>query len=95
MGNISITKPLITYHGACDEIFQAVSLFLWGGTWEQGFLIAKLIADLLHSFHSISGHHAKASSPLSVVKAWVGEIPSAPYVSTETIAHGTMSCDCG
>ena len=56
MGNISITKPLITYPGACDEIFQAVSLFLWGGTWEQGFLIAKLIANLLHSFHSISGH---------------------------------------
>ena len=32
---------------------------------------------------------------LIVVKAWVGEIPRAPYVSTETIAHGTMSCDCG
>ena len=32
---------------------------------------------------------------LSVVKAWVGEILRTPYVSTETIAHGTMSCDCG
>ena len=32
---------------------------------------------------------------LSVVKAWVGEIPRAPYVSTETIAYDTMSCDCG
>ena len=27
---------------------------------------------------------------LSVVKAWVGEMPRAPYVSTETIAHGTI-----
>ena len=34
-------------------------------------------------------------SGLSVVKAWVGKIPHAPYISTETIAHGTMSCDCG
>ena len=32
---------------------------------------------------------------LSVVKAWVGEILRAPYISTEMIAHGTMSCDCG
>ena len=32
---------------------------------------------------------------LSVVKAWVGEIPRAPHVSKEMIAHGTMSCDCG
>jgi len=32
---------------------------------------------------------------LSVVKAWVGEIPCAPYMSMETTAHGTMSCDCG
>ena len=32
---------------------------------------------------------------LSVVKAWVGEMTRAPSVSTETIAHSTMSCDCG
>ena len=30
-----------------------------------------------------------------VVKAWVGEMPRTPYISTETIAHGMMSCDCG
>ena len=36
-----------------------------------------------------------SSKYLSVVKAWVGEIPRAPYVSTEMIAHGTMSCDGG
>jgi len=33
-------------------------------------------------------------------KAWqqslqVGEIPRALYISTEMIAHGTMSCDSG
>ena len=27
---------------------------------------------------------------LSIVKAWVGEIPRAPYVSTEMIAHGMI-----
>ena len=32
---------------------------------------------------------------LSVVKAWVGEIPCVPYVSMEMIAHSTISCDCG
>ena len=33
---------------------------------------------------------------LRVVKGvWVGEIPRASYVSTETIAHDTNSCDCG
>ena len=32
---------------------------------------------------------------LSVVKAGVGKIPRVPYVSTETIAHGTLSCDLG
>ena len=36
----------------------------------------------------------KISAVLSAVKASVGKIPRAPYVSTETIAHGTMSCDC-
>ena len=32
---------------------------------------------------------------LSVLKAWVSEMPRAPSVSTETVAHGTISCDCG
>ena len=32
---------------------------------------------------------------VSVVKAWVGKILCAPYVSTEMIAQGMMSCDCG
>ena len=35
------------------------------------------------------------STALSIVKAWVGEMPRAPSVYTETVAHGTMSCDCG
>ena len=41
------------------------------------------------------GHIWPAEQAFSVVKAWVGEIPRAPYVSTETIAYGTNSCDCG
>ena len=32
---------------------------------------------------------------LSVVKDWVSKIPRTPYISTETIAHSTISCDCG
>ena len=48
---------------------------------------------LLFSIHAAVIYRGTYS--LSAVKAWVGEIPRAPYVSKETIAHGTMSCDCG
>ena len=43
----------------------------------------------------IHTNHPNSDDILSVVKAWVGEISRASYVSTEMIAHGTMSCDHG
>ena len=32
---------------------------------------------------------------LSILKTLVGKIPCVLYVSTEMVAHGAMSCDCG
>ena len=68
--------------------------------------VAKLIVTTILNLKTMAGGYTVHSQQaiiltmvvipiLSVVKAWVSEIPRVPYVSTETIAHGTMSCDCG
>ena len=64
-----------------------------GGTWEVVELDSVWAWEIGYEvdWARENGGTWEVVELLSVVKAWVGEIPHAPYVSTETIAHGTIS----
>ena len=57
------------------NMFYKASVYVSGTRTEKSLIV----------FFSDKERNARYS--LSIVKAWVGEIPCAPYISTEMIAH--------